>query len=58
MVSEAAKNLTASASAGSPIDIVTVARVVKSTESMISGLKRALIDFGAYYEAVRAAEGN
>ena len=56
--SEAAKNLTARASAGRPIDLITAAGVVQGTESLISDFKHALIDFGADYEIVRPAEGN
>jgi len=56
--SVAAKNLTARASAGRPIDLVTVAGVVKVTECIISGFKHALNDFGIDYGIVRPAEGN
>jgi hypothetical protein len=55
--SEAAKNLTARASAGSPIDFFTVV-VFLMVQKLNKWVKNACIDFGADYQADRAAEGN
>jgi hypothetical protein len=46
------------ASAGSPIDFVSAAGLVKVPQDLISGLNVSRIDFGGRYEAVRAAEAN
>ena len=46
------------ASAGRPIDFVSAAESVRVPQDLISELMFTLIDFGADYGAVRAAEGN
>jgi len=50
--------MTTSASAGSPIDFVSVTGTVKVPQDLISNLIFTRIDFGSYYEVVWAAEGN
>jgi hypothetical protein len=50
--------MTASAVAGSPIDSVSAAGIVRVPQDLISLYKLNTIDSGADYEAVRAAEGN
>jgi hypothetical protein len=53
-----AKTMTACASAGSPIDFVSVAGTVRASQDLISGLELTLIDFLMNDKFVRAAEGN
>jgi hypothetical protein len=50
--------MTACASAGSPIDFVSVAGTVRASQDLISGLELTLIDFLMNDKFVRAAEGN
>jgi hypothetical protein len=50
--------MTARASAGSPIDFVSAAGLVRVTQDLISLDNFTCIEFGADYEVVRAAEGN
>jgi len=54
----ASKKQGTSASDGSPIDFVSAAGSVRVLQNLIRGLKLNLIDFGADYEVVRAAEAN
>jgi hypothetical protein len=58
IVQMASKKQGTSASAGSPIDFVSAAGSVRVLQNLIRGLKLNLIDFGADYEVVRAAEAN
>jgi hypothetical protein len=54
----ASKKQDTSALAGSPIDFVSAAGLVKVTQDFISGLLFNLIDLLSHYEIVRAAEAN
>jgi hypothetical protein len=54
----ASKKQGTSASAGSPIDFVSVAGSVKVPQDFINGLRLTLIDFLMRYEFVRATEAN
>ena len=54
----ASKKRGTSASAGSPIDFVPAAGLVKVPQDFISGFAFTRIDFGVDYGVVRAAEGN
>jgi hypothetical protein len=54
----ASKKQGTSASAGSPIDFVSVAGFVRVPQDLISGLMFIRKDFGVFYGVVRAAEAN
>jgi len=54
----ASKKQGTSASAGSPIDFVSAAGLVKVPQDLISGLLFPRIDFIMHYGFVRAAEAN
>jgi hypothetical protein len=53
-----AKNAASCASAGSPLDFVSHVGIVRVPQDLINGDEISTIDFGVYYETVRAAEGH
>jgi len=53
-----AKNAASCAPAGSPDDFVSLVGLVRVPQDFINGNEVKSIDFGVYYEAVRAAEGH
>ena len=57
-ISGLAKNEASRASAGSPIDFVSVEGLVRVPQGFINGLKFTLIDFLMHYGVIRAAKGN
>jgi hypothetical protein len=54
----ASKKQGTSVSAGSPIDIVSVAGTVRVAQDLIRRLNSSLIDFGVDKEVVLVGEGN